>query len=125
MSARALAPGTMSAVRVWVLVAVTAAPAAATTIVVQPSNQDAFIRKNAPNRVAGSNPTNQRIRVQASPPNTQVWRGLVQFPLESIPFGSTINSATAELFAGNNPSNPALTHGLHRVTAPWLQSAVK
>ncbi len=101
------------------------APAAATTIVVQPSNQDAFIRKNAPNRIAGANPTNQRIRVQASPPNTQVWRGLVQFPLAAIPFGSTVNSATADLFAGNNPSNPALTHGLHRITAAWLQSAVK
>jgi hypothetical protein len=102
-----------------------AVPAGAATVVVQPSNQDAFIRKNAPNRIAGANPTNQRIRVQASPPNTQVWRGLVQFPLGSIPFGSTINSAVAELSAGNNASNATLTHGLHRITAAWLQSAVK
>jgi hypothetical protein len=92
---------------------------------VQPSSQDAFIRENAPNRIAGANPTNQRIRVQASPPDTQVWRGLVQFSLAGIPFGSTVNSAVAELNAGNNPSNPALSHGLHRVTAAWLQSAVK
>ncbi|MCC6767029.1 MAG: DNRLRE domain-containing protein, partial [Deltaproteobacteria bacterium] len=102
-----------------------AAPAFATTITVQPSNQDAFIRKNFPNRIAGANPTNQRIRVQASPPNTQVWRGLVQFSLAGIPLGSTINSAVAEISAGNNASNPALVHGLHRITATWLQSAVK
>ncbi len=105
--------------------ALVAAPAFATVIMVQPSNQDAFIRKNFPNRIAGANPTNQRIRVQASPPNTQVWRGLVQFSLAGIPFGSTVNSAVAELSAGNNPSNPTLTHGLHRITASWLQSAVK
>ncbi len=102
-----------------------ATSAAANTIVEQPSNQDAFIRKNAPNRIAGANPTNQRIRVQASPPNTQVWRGLVQFSLASIPFGSTINSAVAEISAGNNASNGTLTHGLHRITAGWLQSGVK
>jgi hypothetical protein len=102
-----------------------ASPALAAVVVVQPSNQDAFIRKNAPNRIAGANPTNQRIRVRASPPNTQVWRGLVQFSLAGIPFGSTVNSANAELNAGNNPGNPSLTHGLHRITAPWLQSAVK
>jgi hypothetical protein len=104
---------------------VLATAASADVVVVQPSNQDAFIRKNAPNRIAGANPTNQRIRVQASPPNTQVWRGLVQFSLANIPFGSTVNSAIAELNAGNNASNPTLTHGLHRVTAAWLQSAVK
>ena len=100
-------------------------PAAANVTVVQPSTQDAFIRKNAPNRIAGANPTNQRIRVQASPPNTQVWRGLVQFPLGGIPAGSTVNSAIAELNAGNNASNATLTHGLHRITAAWLQSEVK
>jgi hypothetical protein len=102
-----------------------ATSAAATTVVIQPSDQDAFIRKNAPNRIAGANPTNQRIRVQASPPNTQVWRGLVQFSLAQIPFGSTINSAVCALSAGNNASDPALTHGLHHITASWLQSAVK
>jgi hypothetical protein len=102
-----------------------AAPVAATTIVVQPSNQDAFIRKNFPNRIAGASPTNQRIRVQASPPGTQIWRGLVQFSLAGIPLGSTVNSAIAELNAGNSPGNPTLIHGLHHITAPWLQSAVK
>ena len=50
-------------------------------------------------------PTTQRIRVQASPPNTQVWRGLVQFGLAGIPSGSTVNSAVAELSAGNNASD--------------------
>ena len=64
-----------------VLALLGARSAAATTLVVPSSSQDAFIRKNAPNRIAGANPTNQRIRVQASPPNTQVWRGLVQFSL--------------------------------------------
>ena len=50
-----------------------AVPAGAATIVVQPSNQDAFIRKNAPNRIAGANPTNQRIRVQASQSHVDAW----------------------------------------------------
>ena len=108
-----------------VVVFACAATAAANSIVIQPSNQDAFIRKNAPNRIAGANPTNQRIRVQASPPNTQVWRGLVQFSLAAIPFGSTVNSAVCELNAGNNAGDATLTHGLHRITASWLQSAVK
>ncbi|MEB2284500.1 MAG: hypothetical protein B6D46_03135 [Polyangiaceae bacterium UTPRO1] len=102
-----------------------ATPLFAATITVQPSNQDAFIRKNFPNRIAGASPTNQRIRVQASPPNTQVWRGLVQFSLAGIPFGSTVNSAVAEISAGNNANNPTLVHGLHRITGPWLQSGVK
>ncbi len=110
---------------VLALILVCAAPAVANVTVVQPSSQDAFIRKNAPNRIAGANPTNQRIRVQASPPNTQVWRGLVQFPLGGIPFGSTVNSAIAEISAGNNQSNPTLTHGLHRISVSWLQSEVK
>ena len=85
--------------------------AAATTLVVQPSSQDAFIRKNVPNHITGADPTAQRIRVRASPPNTQVWRGLVEFSLAGIPLGSTVNTAIAELYAGNNASNATLTHG--------------
>ncbi len=108
-----------------VLALLGARSATATTLVVPSSSQDAFIKKNAPNRVLGANPTNQRMRVQASPPNTQVWRGLVQFGLGGIPVGSTVTSAIAEINAGNNASNPTLTHGLHRITAPWLQSGVK
>jgi hypothetical protein len=49
----------------------------------------------------------------------------VQFSLAGIPLGSTVNSAIAELNAGNSPGNPTLIHGLHHITAPWLQSAVK
>ena len=121
MYARSVSSWALAVVLVLTLVA----PTAATTVVVQPSSQDAFIKKNFPNRISGANRSNTRMRVQASPPNTQVWRGLVQFSLAGIPFGSTVNSAVAEISAGNNASNPTLTHGLHRITTSWLQSDVK
>ena len=114
--ARALAP-------TLVVLALSTA-AHATTVVIQPSNQDAFVTQDKPNRIAGAGPNNTRIRVQASPPNTQVRRGLVEFDLSGIPTGATISSAIVELYAANT-SNVALTHGVHRITQPWLQSTVK
>jgi len=107
------------------LLALGSTPTEATTVVIQPSSQDAFVTKDRPNRIAGANPTNTRIRVLASPPGTQIRRGLVQFSLASIPAGSIVSSARAELYAGNNALNPALRHGLHRIAEGWLQSAVK
>jgi hypothetical protein len=113
---------TRTLVAVSVLVFGSAAEAA--NVVIQPSSQDAYVQQDKPNRIAGAGPSHTRIRVQASPPATQVRRGLVQFDLSSIPTGSAINSAILELYEGNNPSQ-AITHGVHRADAPWLQSTVK
>jgi hypothetical protein len=99
------------------------APAFAESLVIQPSNQDAFIMKNQPNRVTGAH--NTRLRVAASPVNTKVRRALVQFPLGSIPPGSTVTSAVIELYASLNAGSSTLTHGLYRVTGPWQENAVK
>ena len=106
------------------LTAVTASPASAVTVTLQPSSQDAFIMQNKPNRIAGAGPNNTRVRVQGSPPGTQVWRGLVQFDLSPIPTGAIVSSAILTLYAGSS-SSPPLIHGLHRITTSWLQSAVK
>jgi hypothetical protein len=56
----------------------------ATTVVIQPSSQDAYLRQDKPNRVFG-NSTVDRIEVQSSTPNPRIERGLVQFDLSSIP----------------------------------------
>jgi len=94
-----------------VLATVLALPAlaSAATIVIQPSNQDAFIRKNFPNRVTGTK--NARLRVEASMLNTTVRRSLVQFPLGSIPAGAVVTSAVIELYADINARSTSLTHG--------------
>jgi hypothetical protein len=108
-----------------VLAAVLALPAAApaATVVIQPTNQDAFVQKNQPNRITGTR--NSRLRVEASPLNTKVKRALVQFPLGSIPPGSTVTSAVIGLYAAVNAGNASLSHGLYRITAPWQENAVK
>ncbi len=103
-----------------------ALPAAALTTTIQPSSQDAFIMQNKPNRIAGAGPNNTRVRVQGSPPGTQVWRGLVQFDLSQIPTGAIVSSAILELYQGSVAhSPPPLSHGLYPITVAWLQSAVK
>jgi hypothetical protein len=104
------------------LAAAGAAAGAMTTI--QPSSQDAYVQKDKPNRITGAGPNHTRIRIEASPPNTKVRRGFVQFDLSGIPGGSTVNSAILQLHEGNNPGSP-VTHGVHRALAAWLQSAVK
>jgi hypothetical protein len=101
-----------------------ASSASATLVTIQPSNQDAYIQQDKPNRTAGSGITNTRIRVMSSTPNPRIRRGLVQFDLSGIPQFSTINSAVLSLYEANNPA-VSRTHGVHRVNDPWLQSTVK
>jgi hypothetical protein len=108
---------------VLVLSLACAAPAPAATIVIQPSNQDAFIMKDHKNRVTGTK--NTRIRVEAAPRDNKTRRALVQFPLGAIPPGSTVTSAVVGLYAAVNAGNPALTHGLYRIIDPWQENAVK
>jgi hypothetical protein len=98
----------------------------AAVITLQPSSQDAYIQQNKPNRITGAGPSHTRVRVQGSPPGTQVWRGLMQFDLATIPTGAIVNSATMELYQGSVANSPPpLSHGLYRINASWLQSAVK
>lgn len=106
------------------VLAILCSAAEATVIVLQPSSQDAFIQQDKPNRIAGAGPSHTRIRLKGSPPFTQTRRGLVQFDLSAVPTGSTINSANLELFEGNNPGED-VTHGVHAIDVPWLQSAIK
>src|SRR5689334_20433380 len=106
------------------VVAAGASRAAAATISIQPSSQDAYIQQDKPNRTAGSGVTNTRIRVMSSTPNPRVRRGFVQFDLSAIPQFSTINSATLGLYEANN-IGVARTHAIFRVNDPWLQSTVK
>ena len=113
-----------AAVLAGVLLAASAAPAPAATVVIQPSSQDAYIQQDRPNRIAGAGRFNTRVRVRGATTLPRVWRGFVQFDLAAIPAAATVHAAILELFEGNNPG-VALTHGLHRVAAPWLQSAVK
>ncbi len=99
--------------------------ARAATVVLQPSNQDAFVQQDKPNRIASGKLQNQRIRVQSSLLSIPRLRhGLVQFDLSAIPTGATIESAILALHEANNADNPRL-HGAFRITAGWLQSTVK
>lgn len=120
---RALVRRGRSALLALVIAAGPVGPVLAATVSIQPSSQDAFIMKNHPNRITGTK--NTRVRVQASPPGTQIKRGLVQFPLGSIPAGSTVTSATVGLYASVNANNSSLTHGLFRITSDWQENAVK
>lgn len=106
-----------------VLLLAAAIPASADTIVIQPSDRDAFVIKNFPNRVTGKD--NYRLRVEASPPNTKIKRSLVHFGLAGIPAGSTVTSAVLELYAAVNAADATLVHGVHRILGPWKQTTVK
>jgi hypothetical protein len=115
----------LQAVSIMTLAPVLWAPVAgATSFVLQPSSQDAFVTQDKPNRIAGAGINNTRIRVMSSTPNPRVRRGLVQFDLSTIPASATITSAIVEIYEANNPGVSRL-YGLHRILAPWLQSAVK
>jgi hypothetical protein len=96
-----------------------ASPAAATSIIIDPSSQDTFILEDSPNALKGTT-----ARIKARSRAAKRWRGLVQFDLSSIPQFSTITSATLRLYEVA-PPGVAKTHGVHLVTDPWLQSTAK
>jgi hypothetical protein len=106
------------------ILATLATSAGATVVTLQPSSQDAFIQQDKPNRIAGAGVNNTRIRVMSSTPSPRIRRGLIQFDLSAIPASATISSAILEIYEANNPG-VTRTDGLHRILAPWLQSAVK
>ncbi len=102
-----------------------ATSAAATTLVIQPSSQDAYVTQQQPNHVFGSSPTTTRMFVQSSTPNPRVERGLVQFDLSGIPQFSTVTSAVLQINQQSAPLGNSRTHGVHKIGAAWLQSTVK
>src|SRR5262245_7651006 len=100
--------------------------ASATTVQLQPSSQDSFVRHENPNTPSGSGPANTRIRVRSDGsgnPQATIWRGILQFDLSTIPQFAIVSAATLELFEGN--TGTTRTYGVHRVTGAWLQATVK
>src|SRR5215831_13450014 len=100
--------------------------AAATTVVLQPSSQDSFLRHENPNTPSGSGPANTRIRVKSDGsgnPQATIWRGILQFDLSTVPQFATVSAATLEVYEGN--TGTTRTYGVHRVNDPWLQATVK
>jgi hypothetical protein len=101
------------------------APAYAATVTIQPSNQDASILQDSPNRPKGSGTNNTRFHVRTSTVNPRVRRGLVQFDLSAIPQFAIINSAVVSLYQDSSPTGAAHTNNVFRINDPWLQSTVK
>ncbi|MEO6028538.1 MAG: DNRLRE domain-containing protein [Candidatus Binatia bacterium] len=114
-------PGRLAALALALLIAPTLVRAE--TLVVPVAKNDAFIMKNFKNRITGAR--NTRLRVEAAPLDNKVKRSLVQFDLSQLPAGSTVSSAVIGLYAEVNAGNQTLTHGVHRILAPWEEARVK
>lgn len=89
-------------------------------LVLQPSSQDARIRRGSGTTNFGSETT---MIVGATGTTTAtINRALVQFDLSSIPAGSTINSADLELYAtAKDTSADNVTENIQRITASWTE----
>src|SRR5262245_25207113 len=109
---------------VWFVLAAAGSTSAVTTVVLQTSSQDAYVRQATPNH-GFRNTFSDRIEIQASTVPNGKERGLVQFNLSSIPQFSTITSAVLALYQGSTPAPTARTHGVFKVLSPWLESSVK
>jgi len=96
-----------------------AAPARANTVTIQPSAADAYLDEDRPGTGFGSSST---MSVQ-SRSGGRDRRALVQFSLSAIPAGSSITSATLELFMTGAPS-ATRTYDVHRITRSWVESQV-
>jgi hypothetical protein len=92
-------------------------PGAPTPLVIQPSSGDSYVRQDS----AGSNYGGTTTMIVRSSNNANR-RALVQFSLAGIPAGSTINSATLELYATGADINRTL--GVHHATASWAEGTV-
>jgi len=88
-----------------------------TDLVLQPSTADSYVNQAS----AGSNyGTAAAMYIQAR--TSQARRTLVQFDVSSVPSGSTINSATLELYA--TAVTGGLTLNAHRITGAWTETGV-
>jgi len=88
-----------------------------TDLVLQPSSADSYVNQAS----AGTNyGTETTTLVQAR--TAKARRSLVQFDISAIPEGSTINSATLELYA--TAVTGGLTLNVHRITGTWTETGV-
>jgi hypothetical protein len=88
-----------------------------TDLVLQPSTADSYVNQQATTTNYG---TATAMYVQAK--TGQARRSLVQFDISSIPSGSTINSATLELYA--TAVSGSQTLNVHRITGIWTEADV-
>ena len=94
------------------------AAGAPTDLAIQPSSADSYVSSTNANTNYG---TQTGMDVDRGSSNRR--RALVQFDLSAIPTGSTINSATLELYAYAAPGS-ARTLNVHRVTSAWTENGV-
>jgi trimeric autotransporter adhesin len=92
-------------------------PGSPANLVIQPSSADTYLNESSPGTNYGSD-TTMSLQTRSSNRNRRV---LVQFDLSAIPAGSTINSATLELYASAAPTN-SRTLNVHRVTSSWVET---
>jgi hypothetical protein len=86
-----------------------------TDLVIQPSSIDAYVRSG--NGTNYGTDTTMDVRARAT-----YRRGLVQFDLSGIPAGSTINSATLELYASTAGTSGNID--VHMITGTWTETGV-
>ena len=94
-------------------------PGEATELVIQPSSADSYINASATGTNYGSATTAQVNSRSA----TKATRALVQFDLSGIPAGSTINSATLELYCTSVPGTQVQLDA-HHITSAWTEPGV-
>ncbi len=82
----------------------------------QPSSADTYIDANAPDISYGSDTT---MNVKSK--SAQDCRSLMQFDISTIPSGSSVSSASLQLYLGTAPSADR-THDVHRVTSTWADT---
>ena len=88
-----------------------------TGLVLQPSTADSYVNQALPGTNYGTATT---MYIQAKTKTAK--RALAQFDLSSIPSGSTINSATLELYAASIVGTTTLN--VHRITGTWTETGV-
>lgn len=86
----------------------------ADAIFLQPARQDATIAQQFPTTNFGAQ-TELRVGVAGVEPALATW-SLAQWDLDSIPAGSTINSAKMDLYQTTGAETPLL---IYRVLVPW------
>jgi alpha-tubulin suppressor-like RCC1 family protein/fibronectin type 3 domain-containing protein len=90
----------------------------ATELVIQPSSADSWV-----NQAASTTNYGTATIVYAQNRASNARRTLVKFDLSQIPAGSSINSATLEIYAASAPA-VSQTLNVHRVTGSWTETGV-
>lgn len=110
----------MKGLALFLALLLTAGSAFAATLVLQPGSEgkDAML-----NRYSGTTNYGTLKFLTVNYGSGRAVRGIVEFEgLKAIPKGSTINSATIELYSSSN--TPSDYFGIYRVTATWQEMVV-